>query len=138
MFIALIGGINISIIAAYGLVGEISVFWTLFSGINFHYLETGHIFLSVLSVQPCVVVRIYPLKPKEKQSCRTASEGLQQTQFRPTTGLNSPPEKLFDTLAFSQKEIFLLLVFNQKQSHHLVREQKGMCYLQLPSSKCYH
>lgn len=72
----MINEINVSITAAYGLAGETSFLsfacWNLFS----LPLDGGTFFLAARSVQCRRTVRIYPLKPKEKQSHRTAARGF--------------------------------------------------------------
>lgn len=63
MFIALINGININIIAVYGLVGDTLLFGLYFLAYIFITLRQGTFFLAALSVQSLVVM-IYPLMPK--------------------------------------------------------------------------
>jgi len=103
--------INVSVIAAYGLVGETSflsfTYWHIFS----LPWDGGIFFLAALSVQCCLTVRIYPLKPKEKQSCRTAARGfdtankdLWEARFWSTAGSNSASEKPCNVSAFLQKK----------------------------------
>lgn len=79
MYIALINGINVNNIAASGLGGETLLLGLYFLAYIFITFRQGTFFLAALSVQPRVVVRIYPLMPKEKQSSRTAGEDLKQT-----------------------------------------------------------